>query len=199
MKIGIMGGTFDPIHYGHLYIAEYVREECHLDYIVFMPAGDTPHKDTKLITDKELRYKMTECAVHDNEYFKVSDIEIKKQGRSYTVETAKILKEKFSEDDIYFIIGADSADSIEKWHKFRELLDIAKFIVVPRSGVSVDGLRSDINRYIRDYDADMVLVSAPLYELSSTMIRDFVSLGRSIKYMTPDSVIDIIGENHLYE
>lgn len=202
-KIGIYGGTFDPIHTGHLIIADQTREIIGLDQILFLPNGTPPHK-AHVRSTKFDRFNMLKLAVEDNIFFNVSDLEIKKEVINYTYDTIIEFK-KILTDDIYFIIGADSLINIHTWYKHDELINLCKFVVLPRN---INGARSELNHndfmtnYIKnDLRADInqfILVDFPLLDISSTIIRNNISQNKSIKYMLPDKVIKYIYEENLY-
>ncbi len=198
MKIAVLGGTFDPIHLGHLHIGEYVREYLNLDRVVIIPNGNPPHKDVCTVTDKNLRYEMCVKAVEDNEKFEVSDIEIKREGVCYTLDTAKMLLNYSLVDELYFIIGADVVFDIEKWYNYNELLKLVKFVVVPRGDVESENLDKEIARLKKEYGADLYKVVVPKFEISSFDIRRRVSMGKSINYLTVRPVIDMIYREGLY-
>jgi nicotinate-nucleotide adenylyltransferase len=201
--IGIYGGTFDPIHTGHLIIAEQVREILKLDKIVFLPNGNPPHKQKK-VSDKYARFNMIRLAIEDNPNFYLSDIEIKKNEPSYTYNTLLELKKEFK-DEIYFIIGADSLVNLHKWHRYEELITLCKIVVLPRvlENISNDKNNPDFlkNWIINQLKADLdnfILVDFPMLEISSTIIRENISNKKSVKYMLPEKVIKYIYEENLY-
>lgn len=196
MKIGIMGGTFNPIHNAHLLIASLAREEYNLDKLIFMTGGNTPHKKTEG-AEAEERFEMVSRAVSDNPYFEASDFEIKKEGYSYTVETLLYLKEKYPDAQIYFIVGSDSLDYMEKWYKCEEIFKMCTVLVFARRGFEeIEEKKKELKA---DFNAEIKNITAPIIEISSSMIRERLRKGKSIKYMVPDIVIDYIKENGLYE
>ena len=140
-KIGIMGGTFDPIHVGHLITAEVVRADFGLDEILFIPAGIPPHKESQKLAKATDRLAMTEIAVAGNPHFRVTDIELKRQGKSYTIDTIEELQRQLGYGvKLYFITGADAMNDLYSWHRPQELLHLCEFIVVTRQGVEFDQL-----------------------------------------------------------
>lgn len=195
MRIGIMGGTFDPVHNAHLLIAETAREQYDLDKIIFMTGGDPPHKSCG--TDASKRFCMTRLAIADNEYFTDDDYEIKKNGKSYTVETLMYLREKSPEDKLFFIIGEDSLDDIGAWREPRKILEMATVLVFPRTTRGT--LREKIGRAKRVFDGEIMMIDSPIIDISSTDIRERIKKGKSVRYMMPDSVREYIKENGLYE
>ncbi len=198
MKIGIMGGTFDPIHLGHLATAEAVRESFSLDEIIFIPAARPPHKRGRNVADEFSRLTMTTLATQSNEFFKVSDMEMKRKGLSYTLDTMNELHEIFGQStEIFFIIGADSLVDLQKWHAARELVDKCHFIATTRPGIDVDF--SAVENFFGNVARKHIhRITTPALEISSTDIREKVRLGRSIKYLVPEVVEAYISKAGLY-
>ena len=197
-KIGIMGGTFDPIHLGHLATAESVREIFALDEILFIPAARPPHKLGKPVTDEHHRLAMTTLATRSNKFFRVSDMELKRTGLSYTLDTMNELHKTFgSSTELFFIIGADSLADLSKWHASRELVRKCHFIATTRQGVDVDfsAVESFFGATAREH---IHRVTTPGLEISSTDIREKARLGRSIKYLVPEVVEEYILREKLY-
>lgn len=199
MKIGIMGGTFDPIHLGHLATAEVVRELFALDEILFIPAARPPHKRGKLVTDEQHRLAMTILATKSNKFFRVSDMELKRKGLSYTLDTMNELHKTFGRStELFFIIGADSLADLFKWHAARELVEKCHFIATTRQGVDVDF--SAVENYFGAVAREHIhRVTTPGLEISSTDIREKVRLGHSIKYLVPEAVEEYIFKEKLYD
>ena len=195
IKTGIMGGTFNPIHNGHLIIALYAKEQFDLDEIWFMVSGNPPHKQKSNVCDAQIRYKMTNLAIEDNKDFIPCDYEIRKKGRSYTVDTLKYLNKAYTDRKFYFIVGQDSLHDFPKWYKPEEILSLATVLVFPRNSAS---LEDEAERIRRLYGGDIQIISAPLIGFSSTQIRQRVSEGKSIRYMVPDIVCEYIKKNNLY-
>lgn len=200
-KIGIMGGTFDPIHYGHLVLAEEIRNNFDLDKIFFVPAGTPPHKKKAGMTDKEQRYTMTLLASMTNPNFEVSKIEIESEEVSYTINTIKKIKEKLQNDqvEIYFITGADAIMEIETWKDYKELLTLCSFIGATRPGIHAETLEHKIEELRTTYNAKIHLTRIPGLAISSTDIRNRVKEGRAFKYLLPESVEAFIVKNNLYK
>ena len=198
MKIGIMGGTFDPIHLGHLATAEAVREIFSLDEILFIPAARPPHKLDRSITDEHHRLAMTRLATHSNKFFRVSDLELKRTGLSYTLDTVNELHKIFgSSTELFFIIGADSLADLSKWHAARELVAKCHFIATTRQGVDVDF--SAVEKFFGAAAIEHIhRVTTPGLEISSTDIREKVRQRRSIKYLVPEVVEEYIAREELY-
>lgn len=198
-KIGILGGTFNPIHMGHLIIAENAYDECHLDEVWLMPAHIPPHKQGQYILADELRLAMVQCAVADKPYFKVSDFEMKLDAVSYTANTLGLLREMYPENEYYFIMGADSLYGIETWYKPEEIFARASILVAARDQASLYDINNKAKILRKRYGADIYIMSVPKIEISSTAIRERVAAGRSINYFVPDPVRDFIYKNRIYE
>lgn len=199
-RIGVMGGTFDPIHYGHLALAEHVRCEFHLDKIIFIPSGVPPHKNTFKVSDNMHRYMMTELATIQNPNFEVSDMEVISPEVSYTILTIQNLIDKYGVDvDIYFITGADVLLEIETWEKPDQLLKMCGFIVGTRPGHENKKLEEQVVILEEKYGANIHLARIPALDISSTDIRKRVTHKKSIKYLVPEGVEQYIYKNQLYK
>lgn len=198
MKIGIMGGTFDPIHLGHLATAESARELFALDEILFIPAARPPHKLDRRVTDEHHRLTMTELATRSNKFFRVSDMEIRRTGLSYTLDTINELHKIFGDStELFFIIGADSLADLSKWHAARELVAKCHFIATTRQGVDVNF--SAVEKFFGATVSEHIhRCTTPGLEISSTDIRERVKAHRSIKYLVPEVVEDYIRREGLY-
>ena len=138
MNIGLLGGTFNPVHIGHLILAEEAREKLKLDKIIFIPTALPPHKDNLDIAPADKRLKMLKLAISGNKYFAVSDIEIKRQGRYYTIDTLNELKRKYSRDELYFIIGSDLLKYLNEWKDLHEIIKMVKFVCARRPGYPLE-------------------------------------------------------------
>lgn len=197
-KIGIMGGTFDPIHIGHLVTAEAVRNEYALDRVLFIPAANPPHKQGQDVTLALHRYIMTAMATYSNPYFHVSSIELDRPGPSYTIDTIYALKEQFGEDaEIYFITGADAIQEIPTWDRIEELLGLCHFIAATRQGCLPDV--DQIKEYFGVLGQERIhRLETPELEISSTNIRQRLKKGYSIRYIVPESVENYIIKEGLY-
>ena len=199
-KIGIMGGTFNPIHYGHLMLAEQIRTSFHLDEVMFIPVGKAPHKTLEHTADKYQRFEMTKRAIESNPYFTISDIEIKSDGTSYTIDTIRTLKKTLHINDVlYFITGADAILQLETWKDYQQLTGLVKFIGATRPGIDNASLEQKIENFKNTYHAEIELHYIPALAISSTDIRERVSQEKSIRYLLPESVEDFIKENMLYK
>jgi nicotinate-nucleotide adenylyltransferase len=185
-KVGILGGTFDPPHYGHLLIANEVLSTLHLDEIWFMPNQEPPHKKKSESITNEDRRQMLELAIQGNDAFRVETIELNRKGPSYTVDTMKMINAQYSEHQFFFIIGADMIEYLPKWHQIDELIRLVQFVGVERPA------------YSSQTDYPVLYVDVPAMDVSSSMIRDRVKNKQTIRYLLPDSVIQFIEEKHLY-
>lgn len=198
-KIGIMGGTFDPIHVGHLVTAEAVRIEYCLDKVLFIPAGNPPHKQESNVTAAIHRYIMTVMATYSNPHFYVSSIEMDRPGPSFTIDTIRSLVEEYGQDtEFYFITGADAVGDLPTWNDIEHVLDLCQFVATTRPGcISV---LDDVIEHFGDKGRKRIhRLTTPELEISSTDIRERVKIGRSIKYIVPESVESYITKEGLYQ
>ncbi len=192
MKLGFFGGTFDPIHIGHLIIAEWVWETLALEQIVFVPAGEPPHKDSEQITPVQHRLTMVKLAVQGNPHFAVSDFEAYLPGKSYTVGTLRQLRFRYGDTaQLYWLIGSDSLLELPNWRQPDELFRLAQIVVYPRPGFPVVAADEDFRR-------QAVLLEAPELNLAASQIRQRLRLGQSCRYLLPPDVAGYIDANALY-
>ncbi len=199
MKIGICGGTFDPVHVGHLAIAELVREEFALDKVLFIPSGKPPHKDLDSVTDPVHRLNMVQCAVSTNPNFEAVSIEVERRGYTYTVDTLKQLHELYPKGtEFYYIIGADVVMDLLKWKNADEVFTLTSFIALMRPGFNDEEFKTRLTYLKSKYNVNITGFEAPLIEISSTFIRDRIKSGKSVKYFTTEPVERYIKENKLY-
>lgn len=185
-RVGIYGGTFNPIHNAHLLVADQAGKALCLDRVLFMPDYQPPHVDHKGAIDAQDRVAMIKLAIADNSFFGLEMDEIERQGVSYTYDTMKRLKKKHPDTDYYFIIGGDMVDYLPKWHKIDELVKMVQFVGVRRPKAD------NFSKY------PVIWVDVPQIDFSSTDIRKRVAAGRPIRYMVPSAVQDYIEEHHLY-
>ncbi len=198
-RIGIMGGTFDPIHYGHLVAAEESRSAFCLDKVIFMPAGRPPHKQSRKVSEPEQRYHMTALAVSSNPGFEVSRLEVDKDEITYTYDTVTDLRRIYGEDNkIYFITGADAVLELLTWYRIEELLGICGFIAVTRPGFDKRDLEQKIKEITSKYGGEIICIEVPLLAISSTDIRERCKAGKTIKYLLPEAVEQYILEKEMY-
>lgn len=194
-RVGLLGGTFDPIHHGHLLVAECAAHKFELDRVVFIPAGDPPHKQEQKITGAGDRYLMTLLATIHNANLTVSRLEIDKPGLSYTLDTVREFQDQYPEIKFYFITGADSILEISTWKQPKKLLSTVEFIAASRPGYSL----SDLDKEVYDkYQHRIHPLQVPRLDISSTNIRQRVAEGRPIKYQLPEEVEMYIKKHGLY-
>lgn len=198
-KIGIMGGTFNPIHMGHLLLAEWAMEAAKLDEVWVIPTGCSYMKTGMEIASPEDRYRMVCMAVENNRCLKCDDIEIRRQGYTYSYETLELLNQKYPEYHFYFIFGADCLFSIETWKYPEKIFANSSIIAAVRGNASTDKMQEKIEMLKRKYQADISLLPFLQLDISSTEIRKRISLGKSIRYLVPDCVIAYIEEKGLYQ
>lgn len=188
-KLGIFGGAFDPPHIGHLIEAQYATEELGLSKLLFIPAGDHPLKPQ--VSSAEERFEMTRIAIADNPLFKISDIELKRSGKSYTIDTLHQIKKLYPAEELFLIVGIDNADIFSKWHRGDEILEICKVVVLSRMMTDDYVLSPSLLEKI-------TILDSPIIETSSTDIREHITDGKSIRYLVPDTVRDYIYAHGLY-
>lgn len=186
-KVGILGGTFNPPHLGHLIIADQVKNQLGLEKVLFMPSAKPPHKNNKKTIDAAHRVAMIHEAISGDEAFSLEEIEIKRGGKSYTYDTLIQLNEDHPDTEFYFIIGADMVEDLKNWYKIDDLMHIVQFVAVNRPDYSVDT------------DYPIIVVDVPNIDISSSLIRQKVSDQCSIKYLVPQKVEDYIKSEGLYK
>lgn len=196
-RVGIMGGTFDPIHMGHLIIAETAREAFELDEILFIPSGISYMKSNVL--DKKTRVTMTGIAIEDNPYFALSTIEVDRDGNSYSYETITELKKNNPNTKYYFIVGADSLFHMQKWKNPEKIFEECTILAAIRSGSTPEEFDAQIAHLKEQYHADIRLIPTKSLDISSTAIREKAEKGGSIQYLVPDKVREYIAKNNIYQ
>ena len=196
VRIGVLGGTFDPVHYGHLRLAEETMEAFDLQRILFMPSGNPPHKDGAVVTDAGDRLEMLKLATDGHPRFDVSRIELDRQGPSYTVDTLVRLREEYgTRAEIYFILGADAVLELHTWKEPERVLALCRLVAAARPGFDLERLRSVPVPGLSDR---LSFVPGPRMDLSSTQIRERVRERRSIRFLTPEAVRVFILKRGLY-
>ena len=199
-RLAIMGGTFDPIHYGHLVTAEAVRTEFAADCVLFIPTGQPPHKSDNAVTDNEHRYLMTVLATVGNPYFYTSRMEIDRPGRTYTIDTIRALRRICRKDtELYFITGADAVAEIFTWKEADKLLELCHFVAVTRPGYRTDNLMADIQAIDEKYAARLHFLEVPALAISSSDIRKRCARSKAVKYLLPEVVETYMTKHQLYE
>ena len=197
-KYGIFGGSFNPIHYGHLMICEYIKEEMGLDKVIFIPTGNPPHKELELSAKD--RYEMVRLAISPNPDFEISDIETTRVKKSYTVDTIRELKKIYKEEKLYFLIGLDSLFQLKTWMKIGDLSQEIEFVVALRPGyLDREEINKEIDFLRENFGTKINLIKTPLYEISSTDLRDRIREGKSLRYLIPKKVLDYIEESGFYK
>lgn len=197
MRIGVLGGTFDPIHIGHLIGAEEAYARLELSRVVFVPAGEPPHKLEQRKTDPECRVKMVELAISDNEHLGVSRVDIDRPGPCYTVDTIQLLQQEWGpQARIFFLMGADSLSELPTWYHPERLLSLCQVVAMRRPGHPVD--LDELDRRLPGAARLVQLLDIPLVGISSTAIRSRVRQGLPIRYLVPASVERYIDDHRLY-
>lgn len=197
-RLGIMGGTFDPIHYGHLVAAEMARAEFKLDKVLFIPTGTPPHKDRKDISEANLRYEMVKLAIQDNPAFDISALEIEREGPSYTVETLRLLRRRWPEHELYFITGSDALLEIFSWREAEEIFTMIEFIGAARPGFDASDFFLKVQHEHPETKGKIHYLEVPALAISSTDIRVRVRRGEPIRYLLPESVRLYLEQRRLY-
>ncbi len=210
MNIGILGGSFNPIHIGHLIAAEEVFTRRALSKVIFVPTGISPHKESRDLIDSFHRYQMVKDAISDNDHFEVSDLEIMRTGKSYTIDTVKVFREIYGEGhDLYLIMGTDMVNEISTWKDIDVLSAMCRFIVVNRFQTSIsdttqstffeDGLKGiKVFSDEKKIEIERLKVMIPPIAISSSEIRARLQKGCSIRYLVPRCVENYIKANNLY-
>ena len=197
-KVGIMGGTFDPIHIGHLILGESAYEQFQLDTVLFMPSGNPPHKRNREGASNSQRIEMVRLAIQGNDHFQLSLEEMHEEGYTYTKETLTRLTAEHPDTDYFFIMGADSLFEFDTWRCPDEIARLCTLIVAVRDGLSSSELDPRIDELKVRYQADIRKLTSPNLDISSNMIRRWISEGASILYYVPDPVRTYIMENGVY-
>ncbi len=210
-KVGLFGGTFNPIHFGHLRGAEEVREAFELEEIIFIPASIPPHKVSEKIAEARYRLEMVRLAISGNPFFTLSDIEIRRPGTSYSIDTIRYFKENYLWN-LYFILGSDAFEEIETWREYQTLFTLCDFIVMVRPGLEYNSFTfplptslrdhfrpgGDNGRWVHSSGHSLFLKEITFLDISSTKIRENIAHGRSVRYLLPPQVESYIKECGLY-
>ncbi len=199
MRIGIIGGTFNPLHNTHISIALAAREQLSLDKVLFVVAGDPPHKTDIDVLDANVRYEIVQRAVEKYPFFEASAMEIERSGRSYTYLTLRDLKKIYPHDELFFLVGGDSIAYIDKWYRAKDLMTLCTFVVYPRGDDSGCRLKMECDLLKANYGADCIILKAKTDEISSTGIRSMTHDGKDISKAVPDVVAEYIAEHELYK
>ena len=197
-KIGIMGGTFNPIHMAHLMLAEQAYEQFQLDKILFMPTKKPPHKSLKEIISDEHRINMILKAIEGNPHFELSTLELQREGTTYTVDTLTYLRSLNKDEEYYFIIGGDSLFDIESWKEPSRVFQLSHILASNRNQVNETELKNQMTKLMEQYNAKIELIQIPTIEISSHEIRQRCKSEKSIRYFVPYAVYRYILEHELY-
>ena len=189
MKVGILGGTFDPPHHGHLIAAQDAIIDLELDKVIFIPAAVPPHKQRNNVTAPAVRLRMIEAATRDDGRFEVSDVELRRTGPSYTVDTLRELRAARPTDQLFLLLGVDQVREFESWREPKEVLKLAALVMLARAGIEDDDGRDIVEQTVRVTRIDV----------SSTLVRERVRAGRPIRYLVPAAVEKIIADERLYQ
>nr|WP_317357103.1 nicotinate-nucleotide adenylyltransferase [uncultured Tyzzerella sp.] len=196
-KLGIMGGTFNPIHYAHLFTSNYVLENYKLDKIVFIPTGEPPHKKNITVANTKHRYNMTKIAIEDNPNFFISNMEIERHTTTYTIDTLRQIKNMCDKDtELYFIVGTDTISQVYSWKEPEAIFDLTKFIVTTRPNYTLNQFTKDL---VKKHKDKIYFCETPMMEISSTIIRKRIEQEKTISYLLPKNVENYIYENNLYK
>ncbi len=194
-RIGLLGGTFDPVHYGHLRLAEEARAAAGLEQVIFIPAARSPFKPDRLLSDAHHRLEMVRLAISSNPAFAVSDLEIARGGVSYTIDTVRQLSEQLPEAQLFLIMGLDSLASFEQWREPLEIVRLCTLLVGARPGYAPEPILNRLPEAIR---RAVRLIPSTALDISATQLRELTRTGGTLRYLTPDNVIEYIQTHHLY-
>lgn len=197
-KVGIMGGTFNPIHNVHLLLAQAAYEQFQLDEIMFLPSKRPAYKPLSELVDEEHRFHMIKLAICDNPHFSVSDMEFHREGNTYTADTLLELAQKYPETEFYFILGGDSLFELEKWSRPEVVMEKAHIVAAQRDDKGNDRMVLKMKELNVKYNARIELLRIPRMEVSSRMLRERVKEGQSIRYFLPEAVRNYIKEHGFY-
>lgn len=199
-KIGIMGGTFDPIHIGHLILGEAAYEQFGLDEVWFMPAGNPPHKRNRIgRASDEQRVEMVRRAISSNPHFVLSLEEMNEDGYSYTYRTLERLNAQYTQSEFYFIIGADSLFDFDTWREPQRIADACKIVVATRNQISPEVFESVLNQRREQFHGSFLKLDTPNLDISSQIIRSWIKEHQTVRYYLPESVRNYIIDQRIYE
>lgn len=198
IKKAIFGGTFDPIHNGHLHIAYEALYRLQLDKVVFMPAGNPPHKKDIVVTGAECRYEMVKRAIEKEKKFEIDDYEVLKDGYSYTFETLEYVNKKEKDTEWYFISGVDCLIEIDSWKNVNRILELCRLVVFNRPGYSMQDIINQKEKIEKKYNKKIIFLDLPLIDISSSLIRAKIKRSESVSYLVPYEVDNYINSKKLY-
>jgi nicotinate-nucleotide adenylyltransferase len=193
-----MGGTFNPIHYGHLVLAENSYEQLGLDKILFMPSKNPPHKAKPEDVTEQQRVDMIALAIQNNEHFELSMLELEREGVTYTADTLTQLTAHHMDTEYYFIVGADSLFNLQNWMKPQTIFNLCTIVAANRDNVDKSQLLQQVEFLKNAYSASIVLIDMPTIQIASKVIRERIAAQKSVRYYLPDTVIEYINKNELY-
>jgi nicotinate-nucleotide adenylyltransferase len=197
-KVGIMGGTFNPIHYGHLFLAENAYEQLGLDQVLFMPSKNPPHKAKPEMVSDQQRVDMISLAIKDNSHFALSTIELEREGMTYTADTLTILRKEDASTEYYFIVGADSLFMMQQWKDPQIVFNLCTVVAASRDNVEKENMQQQASYLSNLFHAKILLIDMPTIQIASAMIRARVASNKSTRYYLPDAVNAYIAKNQLY-
>jgi len=198
MNVGILGGTFDPVHNGHLIVAEVARKQLNLNEVLFIPAGRPWLKVERTITPAKHRLEMLRLSLDNKPHFRISEMEIKRPGPTYTIDTIKTLKKRFkAEDELFFILGQDSLMQLPQWHDAPSLIKLCYLVAAARPGVKKPDMKA-LEAEIPGIKQRVVLMKEPMVDISASDVRERVARGLSVRHLVPEPVNRYIKENRLY-
>lgn len=198
-KIGILGGTFDPIHLGHLFVAEAARDAFNLNKVLFIPTGDPPHKKSSRLASGKDRIQMIQKAICDNPTFHLDSREVERIGTTYTIDTLTEIKELYPHDELFFIIGGDTLLELKNWRNFSSVAGLCDFIVYQRLGYRHHEQKEEALSLQQTYRARIHFMEGPYLDVSSRDIRQRLEQKQTIRYLVPDEVVIYIKEHKLYK
>jgi nicotinate-nucleotide adenylyltransferase len=198
IKKGIFGGTFDPIHNGHLHIAYEALYNLNLDGVIFMPSGSPPHKTDKVITDAQIRYTLINEVIENEKKFEISDYEISKEGLSYTYETLRHFNELEPNTQWYFITGVDCLMNLYTWKNIDDILNSCIFVVFSRDGYNKEEILIQKKEVENRYKKEIIFLELPILDISSTSIREKIKDGRNVSYLLPEKAKILIQNMNIY-
>ncbi len=197
-KVGIMGGTFNPIHYGHLFLAENAYEQIGLDQVLFMPSKNPPHKAKPEFISDQQRVEMISNAIIDNPHFSLSTIELEREGMTYTADTLMILTKEHPDTEYYFIVGADSLFMMQNWKDPQIIFDHSIVVAASRDNVEKEQMHQQASYLNGIFNANILILEMPTIQIASAVIRDRVASNKTIRYYVPDAIDAYIAKNRLY-
>ncbi len=202
VKIGILGGTFNPPHLGHLYMAEQILAEFSLDKAVLLPSGQPPHKPGRIIADKNTRYEMCGLLCHGKEKIEVWDMELLRDKMTYTVDTMTELSKSYAQNELYYMVGSDTLFLLESWRDFPEVAKRTCFICLPRPDedeIKLAAIKEKAREIEEKYQTKIFISKYTGPDISSSMIREKLKQGEDISGLVPENLKQYMQENHLYE